>query len=682
MHIEQTLDLSRPRQVCRATWAVHATAAMIVAGLLSIEAGFADGAVRYQATLLHPPGYYSSWANGAADGTQVGYALEDTPGQDPHAVLWSADAVGAIDLNPVGFSISAAAGVWDEKQVGGGLGPVTAGLMHALMWEGTAASAVDLHPAGFVRSQALGISDTGQVGWGFTTPFGNESRALLWNGTAASAIDLHPAGFASSRAFGVSGATQVGDGIPIGSGNTGWQALLWNGSAASVVDLHPAGFENSGINDVSGESQVGWAGYYDPGFGDVYHAQLWKGTATSVVDLHPAGFDVSFALGVWGDTQVGYARIGFGQANYETSRALAWKGTAESVVDLHAFLADLEMDFTWSEAFDIAEDGTIVGVATADREYAVLWTPVTEPMLPGDTNGDGLINIDDLNNVRNYFGTGDGTDLSGIPGDAYPFDGFVNVDDLNAVRNHFGAASAAVPEPAPLVLIVSGLFAVAIRGMTRPSHQANQPDHINSRHLPNPDMSFPGDDKPASDCAGVLIEHGLQNPNSIRRAFVAQPQKNDSRVAERIPKKQFAKVLVVSHDDAGLRDGSGQDARIVGLRHCLGYRDDIVSRAAQVIHNRCTGGFVDEKAHGGVLVGNGDREDIFPGKHVGRVSQSRPDVVRLKTRVFAQNLCFGNPLGDQSNHQFHGDSRAANDRFSDHDFRVYNDAFRKGAAHG
>jgi hypothetical protein len=76
-------------------------------------------------------------------------------------------------------------------------------------------------------------------------------------------------------------------------------------------------------------------------------------------------------------------------------------------------------------------------------------------MLEGDTNGDGLVNIDDLNNVRNNFGTmgdPDGT----LPGDAFPFDGQVNIDDLNAVRNNFGAMAAlpaAVPEPASQLLL-------------------------------------------------------------------------------------------------------------------------------------------------------------------------------------------------------------------------------------
>jgi len=75
--------------------------------------------------------------------------------------------------------------------------------------------------------------------------------------------------------------------------------------------------------------------------------------------------------------------------------------------------------------------------------------------VPGDTNGDGVVDAEDLNNVRNFFGTM-GPDDGTLAGDAYPFDGLVNIDDLNAVRNHFGAGGAAAPEPAAGGLLIFG----------------------------------------------------------------------------------------------------------------------------------------------------------------------------------------------------------------------------------
>ncbi len=76
----------------------------------------------------------------------------------------------------------------------------------------------------------------------------------------------------------------------------------------------------------------------------------------------------------------------------------------------------------------------------------------------GDTNADGKVDLEDLNNVRNNFG---GTGL----GDAN-FDGKVDLDDLNAVRNNFGAgnSASAVPEPASLgLLATAALLGVAWR---------------------------------------------------------------------------------------------------------------------------------------------------------------------------------------------------------------------------
>jgi ELWxxDGT repeat protein len=55
----------------------------------------------------------------------------------------------------------------------------------------------------------------------------------------------------------------------------------------------------------------------------------------------------------------------------------------------------------------------------------------------GDTNFDGNVDLEDLNNVRNHFG---GTGLGDADGD-----GDVDLDDLNAVRNHFGESSTQPP---------------------------------------------------------------------------------------------------------------------------------------------------------------------------------------------------------------------------------------------
>jgi hypothetical protein len=73
----------------------------------------------------------------------------------------------------------------------------------------------------------------------------------------------------------------------------------------------------------------------------------------------------------------------------------------------------------------------------------------------GDTDLDGDVDLEDLNNVRNNFGD------TGL-GDTNA-DGIVDLVDLNSVRNHFGdtAPSGAVPEPGGISLAVIALCCCA-----------------------------------------------------------------------------------------------------------------------------------------------------------------------------------------------------------------------------
>lgn len=92
---------------------------------------------------------------------------------------------------------------------------------------------------------------------------------------------------------------------------------------------------------------------------------------------------------------------------------------------------------------------------------------------PGDTDADGIVDINDLNNVRNEFGlTGD--NLAGDPNG----DSIVDIDDLNLVRNNFGAAAgaAAVPEPASgFLLATSALLACCmVRRTPRPLRRGSR----------------------------------------------------------------------------------------------------------------------------------------------------------------------------------------------------------------
>jgi hypothetical protein len=100
------------------------------------------------------------------------------------------------------------------------------------------------------------------------------------------------------------------------------------------------------------------------------------------------------------------------------------------------------------------EDGYVIDtILSPSRRYA---------RHPGDTDGDGVVDLADLNNVRNNFGT------FGEPvlGDTEPFDGVVNLRDLNQVRNHFGANyNTPVPEPSSLWLGAIGAVVLSWRRM-------------------------------------------------------------------------------------------------------------------------------------------------------------------------------------------------------------------------
>jgi hypothetical protein len=82
----------------------------------------------------------------------------------------------------------------------------------------------------------------------------------------------------------------------------------------------------------------------------------------------------------------------------------------------------------------------------------------------GDTNGDGVVDLVDLNNVRSNFGASRG--LGDTNGDLV-----IDLFDLNAVRNHFGEVAVdprfVVPEPGSFALLMAGLTAIRIRRRAR-----------------------------------------------------------------------------------------------------------------------------------------------------------------------------------------------------------------------
>jgi hypothetical protein len=136
-----------------------------------------------------------------------------------------------------------------------------------------------------------------------------------------------------------------------------------------------------------------------------------------------------------------------------------WLAEGEGSMDLQT-----NMTFTWDYSLNRPQAYLLkTGGSANDRriedllEELMIAPPL--PVFPGDTNGDGVINLRDYNNVKNTLGaTG-----QNLRGDANG-DGLVNSVDLNLVKANFGAVrpfdSMAVPEPSACGVAVSALLIV------------------------------------------------------------------------------------------------------------------------------------------------------------------------------------------------------------------------------
>lgn len=104
------------------------------------------------------------------------------------------------------------------------------------------------------------------------------------------------------------------------------------------------------------------------------------------------------------------------------------------------------------------EDGAPFFTLTNDPSRFVLHSEPMDVPTPGDTFPfDGVVDVTDLNVVRNGFGRPGYGDMD--------ISGRVDIADLNAVRNNFGLTAASVPEPSSVCL--AAVSACLILGVTR-----------------------------------------------------------------------------------------------------------------------------------------------------------------------------------------------------------------------
>lgn len=138
----------------------------------------------------------------------------------------------------------------------------------------------------------------------------------------------------------------------------------------------------------------------------------------------------------------------------------------EGGMDLHGTTTQLDDETgSWDLlAFALGMDGFFTGMSTPANALHVgfLVTQPTASLLPGDANGDGIVNLADFNILKTHFGQAGGRGEGDFTGD-----GTVDLADFNVLKANFGEGGAAVPEPSTLLLSGFAAMGLALVGAKR-----------------------------------------------------------------------------------------------------------------------------------------------------------------------------------------------------------------------
>ena len=87
---------------------------------------------------------------------------------------------------------------------------------------------------------------------------------------------------------------------------------------------------------------------------------------------------------------------------------------------------------------------------------------VSHPLIPGDANFDGTVDLQDFGILKTNFGGPGGW----AEGD-FNADDTVDLQDFGLLKANFGAGETAVPEPMTLMLLAGGAFLTLLRTRKR-----------------------------------------------------------------------------------------------------------------------------------------------------------------------------------------------------------------------
>jgi len=187
------------------------------------------------------------------------------------------------------------------------------------------------------------------------------------------------------------------------------------------------------------------------------HQSLISGGTHDIVDGHNlliSGGSIGRLIGSTGDVV-----LSGGSVEYLYRGYLSWRGGTLG------HISDESVLFVSGESLSFVDQrltGTLPDGSQVDQifNHGSVVIATAEP-IPGDGNRDGTVGLDDLNGVRNLFGT------TGFSQWDLNFDQRIDLVDLNLVRNNFGTSTSNVPEPSSLLLGMVLLIAASLKTACR-----------------------------------------------------------------------------------------------------------------------------------------------------------------------------------------------------------------------